>query len=92
MRQVILYHRDTQQAKLYASLVAIVSISDSLCQMRGVDYEPYSPSKWELLDDPAWSILTKEYPYLEDLNVASFIVEVDEYAEVARQMVAAVLR
>jgi HD-like signal output (HDOD) protein len=90
-RQVILYHHDPEQAKLYPSLVAIVGLSDSFCRMRGMDYGPYDPSNWALVDDPAWAILIREYPYLQELDLPNFIMEVDEYVEVARQMVASIL-
>jgi HD-like signal output (HDOD) protein len=90
VRQVILYHHDVEQAKLHVSLVAIVSLADSFCRMRGLDNGFGNAPDIPLWENPAWLTLSKEYPYLQEFDLESFMVELDEFVGVAREMVASI--
>lgn len=90
VRQVILYHEDIEQAKLHTSLVAIVSLSNTMCSMRGMDYLNEPPTEKPITHDPAWHTLTREYPYLKDSDLSSFCAELDSFLETAREMVGSI--
>ena len=84
---VIFYHHDVQQAKLYPVLVALVSSSNLFCHTRGLGYGPYEARQVDFLDEPAWLILTEEYPYLRRFDLARFTFEVDEFTAEVRNLV-----
>ena len=90
--QVILHHHDVEQAKIHTVLVAIVSLSDLLCRMRHLGYGIYEPAQVDFLSDPAWTILTREYPYLSDFDLARFTFELDDFVEGVSKLVASVFR
>jgi HD-like signal output (HDOD) protein len=90
VRQVILYHEDIEQAKLHTSLVAIVSLSNTLCRIRGMDYTNERAETKSMLQDPAWHTLTREYPYLKESDLSTFCSELDSFLETAREMVGSI--
>jgi HD-like signal output (HDOD) protein len=90
VRQVILYHADVEQSKLHTSLVAIVSMSNTLCSLRGMDYIEQEGKSKEISQDAAWLTLTKEYPYLQESDLNSFCAELDSFLETARDMVSSI--
>ena len=91
-RQVILHHHDVEQAKLYPVLVALVSLSNLFCHSRGLGYGPYEARQVDFLDDPAWLILTTEYPYLRRFDLARFTFEIDEFTAEVRKMAASMFQ
>lgn len=90
LTSVIFYHHDVEQAKLHPVLVAIVSLSDTLCRMRGLGYGFYEPKQTDFLDDPAWRILTREYPHMAEFDLARFTFELDEYTLQVRELVSSI--
>ena len=90
LTSVISYHHDVEQAKLHPVLVAIVSLSDTLCRMRGLGYGFYEPKQTDFLDDPAWRILTREYPHMAEFDLARFTFELDEYTLQVRELVSSI--
>jgi len=87
---VIRHHHDVQQAKLHPVLVALVNLCDLLCRMRGLGYGYYESREVDFLEEPAWWILTKEYPHLEQFDLARFTFEMDEYTTQIRDLVSSV--
>ncbi len=71
-------------------LVALVHLSDLLCRMRGLGYGYYECHKVDLVYDPAWAILLKEYRDLEGMDLVRFTFELDEAVEEIHAMVSMV--
>jgi HD-like signal output (HDOD) protein len=78
MIQVIAHHHAPENGESAQPLIALVHVSDLLCRMRGMGYGYYERRKVDLVDDPAWSILLKEYQTLAGVDVARFSFELDE--------------
>jgi HD-like signal output (HDOD) protein len=60
LREVIQFHHDIQQAKLYPDLVALVRLSDLLCRENGLGYGYCEKPPPDPHDEVAWSILSME--------------------------------
>src|ERR1035437_3381543 len=60
--EVVEHHHDVQQAKLHPALVAMIGLSDRLCDVYELGYGMDSMPDWKLEDDPSWAILTRSYP------------------------------
>ena len=90
LSNVISHHHDPQQAKLYPVLVALVSLSDTMCRMRGLGYGFYESRQVDFMEDPAWWILTEEYPHLDQFDLARFTFEMDEFTLQVCDLVASV--
>jgi len=78
MVQVIAHHHAPEQGESAQSLVALVHLSDLLCRMRGLGYGYYERRRVDLVGDPAWGILLKEYQNLAGVDLALFSFELDE--------------
>jgi HD-like signal output (HDOD) protein len=76
--QVIAHHHDVENAEFAESLVALVHLSDLLCRMRGMGYGYYERRMVDMISDPAWEILAKEYRKLEGMDLARFTFELDD--------------
>jgi putative nucleotidyltransferase with HDIG domain len=79
--EVIAHHHAVEQSQKAQPLVALVHLSDLLCRMRGLGYGYYERHKVDLIADPAWPILLKEYRELEGVDLARFTFELDEAVE-----------
>jgi putative nucleotidyltransferase with HDIG domain len=79
--QVIANHHAPELSEGAQLLVAMVHLADLLCRMRGMGYGYYESQKVDLVHDPAWGILQKEYRDLEDVDLARFSFELDESVE-----------
>lgn len=90
--EAILYHHDVEQSKRYPALVAVVSLSDLLCRMRGLGYGFYEPRQVDFAQDPAWGILLNECPHLKELDLARFTFEMDDFLQEVRRLVESVFR
>ena len=84
---VIRYHHDVEQSRVAPVLVALVSLSDTICKMQGLGYGLDEVDRIDLLEEPAWRILTREYPYINESNLGEFTIEMDEFASHVREMV-----
>jgi HD-like signal output (HDOD) protein len=89
--EVVEHHHDVQQAKLHPVLVALVSLSDRLCQMHEMGYGIEDSTEWKLEDDPAWAVLTREYPLFET-EPTCFLSEMQQFVGEARKVVRSILR
>jgi len=79
--QVIAHHHDVERSESSPALVAMVHLCDLLCRMRGLGYGYYERQKADLLFDPAWAILLKEHPDLQEVDLARFTFELDDAIE-----------
>lgn len=78
MVQTIAHHHHPERSTTAQPLVALVHLSDLLCRMRNLGYGYYERQKVDLVEDPAWAILLKEYRGLEGVDLVRFTFELDE--------------
>jgi putative nucleotidyltransferase with HDIG domain len=88
--EVIAHHHAIEQSEKAQPLVALVHLSDLLCRMRGLGYGYYERHKADLIADPAWAILSKEYRDLEGIDLVRFTFELDEAVAEIHALVATV--
>jgi len=88
--EVIAHHHAIERSQKAQPLVALVHLSDLLCRMRGLGYGYYERHKADLISDPAWAILLKDYHDLEGMDLARFTFELDEGVEEIHALVATV--
>jgi hypothetical protein len=86
------HHHDVQQAKLHPVLVALVSLSDRLCQAHELGYGFNESPDWKLEEDPSWAIVTRDYPILAKTEPAHFLLEMEQFVMEARKLVRSILR
>ncbi len=85
--EVIAHHHAVENSQQAQPLVALVHLSDLLCRMRGMGYGYYERHKVDLMADPAWAILKKEYHDLEGMDLVRFTFELDEAVETIHTLV-----
>jgi putative nucleotidyltransferase with HDIG domain len=88
--EAIAYHHNTEQSQRFQPLVAVVHLSDLLCRMRNLGYGYYERQRVDLISDPAWHILLKEYRELQNVDLAQFTFELDEAVAEIQVLVAMV--
>jgi putative nucleotidyltransferase with HDIG domain len=81
MVQAIAHHHDPERSEAAYPLVALVHLSDLLCRMRALGYGYYERQKVDLVEDPAWAVLLKEYRSLAGVDLVRFTFELDEAVE-----------
>ena len=90
--EVVEHHHDIQQAKLHPALVSLVSLADQLCHEHELGYGVKEMSTWKLEEDPAWAVLTRDYPTLANTSPAQFLLEMEQFVTEARKLVLSILR
>ncbi len=90
--EVVEHHHDVQQAKLHPVLVSLVGLSDRLCMANELGYGIKNLNHWKMEEDPAWTILTRDYPALAKVQPAQFLSEMQQYVVEARKLVRSILR
>jgi putative nucleotidyltransferase with HDIG domain len=88
IQSVIEFHHTPEAAGSAAALVAIVNLSDLLCRLRGMGYGYDEMCQVDFQEAPAWNLLAKSVPQLDQLDIARFTFELDAEAEEIRQLVA----
>jgi len=88
--EVIACHHAIEKSQKAQPLVALVHLSDLLCRMRGLGYGYYERHMVDLIADPAWAILLKEYRDLEGVDLVRFTFELDEAVGEIHALVATV--
>ena len=88
IRNAIEFHHTPEQASQTAALVAVVNLSDFLCRLRGMGYGYDEMCEIDFHEAPAWNLLRKAVPHLEDLDIARFTFELDSESEEIRRLVA----
>jgi HD-like signal output (HDOD) protein len=77
MREVIACHHDLDMPPEAAPLVAVVHLSDLLCRMREMGYGYYESRRFDLMDSPAWAILSNVDGKIRKLDLERFTFEMD---------------
>ncbi len=90
MVQVIAHHHAPEFSEAAQPLVALVHLSDLLCRVRGMGYGYYESHKVDLVHNPAWIILQKEYRGLEGVDLVRFTFELDEAIAEVFELVATI--
>ncbi len=88
--EVISHHHAVENSQKAQPLVALVHLSDLLCRMRGMGYGYYERHKVDLIADPAWEVLHKEYRDLEGVDLVRFTFDLDEAVEEIHTLVSMV--
>jgi len=76
--EVITYHHVPENSPSAQALVAVVHLSDLLCRVRDMGYGYYERQRVDLVQDPAWAILSKQCRNLEGMDLVRFTFELDE--------------
>jgi putative nucleotidyltransferase with HDIG domain len=92
IREVIEFHHSPELATSAGPLPALVNLADWLCRLRGMGYGYEEICEVDFQEAPAWGVLRKHVPHLEDLDVARFTLELDAEAEEIRTFVASTFR
>jgi HD-like signal output (HDOD) protein len=90
--EVVEHHHDVQQAKLHPVLVAIIGLSDHLCSRQELGYGTEISPDWKLENDPAWTILTRDYPSLTQIDPTRVLADMEEFIAEAHRLVRSILR
>lgn len=90
--EVVENHHDVQQAKVHPSLVALISLSDQLCNQNDLGYGLEKLAAWEIGEDASWLILTREFPSLANADPGSFLLEMEQFIVDARKLIRSILR
>jgi HD-like signal output (HDOD) protein len=90
--EVVEHHHNVQQAKLHPVLVALVGLGDRFCHLHELGYGINESPDWKLENDPAWAILTRDYPFLVQTELASFFLDMEQFVSEARNLVRSILR
>lgn len=79
----VFYHHLPRKATTHKDLVSIVYLSEMLCEMWGIGYDP-DIDKVNQPKNPGLEILIKQYPRLDKLDVEKFTLELETEMEKAR--------
>ncbi len=88
VQNVIQFHHTPELAQGATALVALVHLCDLLCRLRGMGYGYEELSEVEFHESPAWTLLEREVPRLDRLDVVRFTLELDADADDIRALVA----
>jgi putative nucleotidyltransferase with HDIG domain len=92
LKEVIRRHHQVDLARGFRSLVAIVAVADLLCRVTRLGYGYDERLHIELATEPAWLILTEEFPLAKTLDVERVTFELDDYVKEVRAIVSVLFR
>jgi HD-like signal output (HDOD) protein len=92
LSDVIRFHHDVNAVPDAGSLLALVSLSDLLCRMSGIGHGVVEEREIDFLDQPAFAILLRECPSLNDFDWARLTFELEGYLDEVRRLVALLYR
>jgi len=92
LSEVIRYHHDVQQSKLYPELVALVGIADLLCRANELGYGYREKRLPDPLQAIEWEILREKSPKLVRLGPADLVQELSAHAKQIRKHVKSVFQ
>lgn len=87
LKEVIRCHHDVDHASSGCVLVSIVSLSDTLCRMRGLGYGFDELRQVSFTEEPAWKYISEELPGMQNFDLERFTFELDSYIEEIEQLV-----
>lgn len=92
LRAVVSLHHCAYQTSEHASLIALVELSDLLCRMSGLNYGYLENRQINVLEQPAFAVLSKTCPALQNFDWARLTFELDSYMDEVRGLVHAIYR
>ena len=92
LKDVMGYHHELQLAHENQSLVALVSLTDLLCRMRGLGHGFEEDREIDFLQEPAFAVLMTECPGMPKFDWARFTFELESHLDEVRQLVNMVYR
>jgi HD-like signal output (HDOD) protein len=90
--EVVSLHHTAHMSKEHAGLVALVELSDLLCRMGGLNYGYIENREVNLLEQPGFGLLAKEFDSLKDFDWARLTFELDSYMDEVHALVHAIYR
>jgi putative nucleotidyltransferase with HDIG domain len=92
LKEVIRRHHQFDRAQNFQELVAIVTISDLLCRLRGLGYGFVETRSVCLSEEPAFQFLAEKFPVLWRTDLERFTYELDGYIDEVRELVTVLFR
>lgn len=89
--RVIAHHHSVEECPTPRSLAAIVHLGDLMCRMRGLDYGYSENHRFDLLSNPAWTMLAEEHRELEGMDLELFAFGLDDAIAQVSEAVATIL-
>jgi len=86
--EVLSHHHAPDAASDYRALVAIIALSDLFCRMCSLGYGYVENTQINFLEEPGFSILSRECPSVAGLDWARFTFELESYMEEVHRLVA----
>jgi len=91
-QSVIEFHHTPEQVSGEGRLVALVSLADLLCRLRGMGYGYEELGQADFGKAPAWEMLAETFPQIERLDLARLAFELDAEADEIRELVTSTFR
>jgi HD-like signal output (HDOD) protein len=92
LTEVVALHHSPQESLNYSGLVALVSISDLLCRMSGLNHGYVESREVNVLQETGFSILAQKCPALQEFDWARLTFELDSYLDDVHALVHAIYR
>ena len=92
LKEVIRRHHQFERTQNFQELVAIVTISDLLCRLRGLGYGFVEGQSVCLSEEPAFQFLAEKFPILWRTDMERFTYELDGYIDEVRKLVTVLFR
>jgi len=90
--EVVSFHHTPEKSPNHAALVALVSISDLLCRMSGLNYGYVENRQVSFVEEPGFGILLQHCPALRSLDWARLTFELDSYMDEVHSLVHSIYR
>jgi HD-like signal output (HDOD) protein len=92
LREVVAFHHNASESHANSGLVALVELSDLLCRMSGLNYGYPEKRQVNLLEQPGFAVLVKQFPGLKEFDWARLTFELDSYMDEVHTLVHAIYR
>lgn len=80
-------HHDVAKVTAHRSLVAIVALSDVLCRMGGLNHGYSEERQVDMVEEPAFAVLSEEFPAIHTLDWERLTFELDTFVVEVHQLV-----
>lgn len=92
LKEVIRRHHQFERANISQEMVAMVTISDLMCRMRGLGYGFVEKQSVCFAEEPAFQLLAEKFPVLWRTDLERFTYELDGYIDEVRELVTVLFR
>lgn len=92
LKEVIRRHHQFERATISQEMVAMVSVSDLLCRVRGLGYGFVENQSVCFAEEPAFQFLSEKFPTLWRTDLERFTYELDGYIDEVRDLVTVLFR